>query len=94
MSRAFYDVPLLRELWARNEETRIIARRLGVSSSTVVKEARRLGLCKRPRRRVAYAFDQEPTQEQIAEYEQRRAEVWAKHLEDKRNGTLPRGTNV
>jgi hypothetical protein len=53
-----------------------------------------LGLCKRPRRRVAYRFDEEPTAEQIAEYEQRRAEVWAKHLSDKRNGTLSRGTSV
>jgi len=93
-SRVTYDVRLLRELWAKNEETRIIAQRLGVSSSTVQKEAQRLGLCKRPRRRVAYRFDGEPTAEQVAEYEQRRAEVWAKHLSDKRSGTLSRGTNV
>lgn len=93
-ARMSYNVPLLRELWAKNEETRLIAERLGISSSSVVKEARRLGLGRRPRRRVGYEFDEEPSADQIAEYERRKAEVWARHLEEKRNGTLERGTSL
>lgn len=89
MSRRIpYDVALLRELWARGEEGRAIAQRLGISTTTLSKEASRLGLPKRPRRRASFMADDEPTPEQVAEYESRRAEVWQRHLEAKRNGSM------
>jgi hypothetical protein len=81
------DVPALFSLWNdKSLEVREIAHRLDCSTTLVFKEAARRGLPHRGRVGPPKSFfNDDPSPEQIAEYERRKVEVREKHFSDMRS---------
>lgn len=81
--RREYDVRELFRLWHDHTlQIREVAERLGLPCSTLVTEARRRGLPHRGRLKRSYqqSHEEEPSPEELAEIERRKAEVRERHF--------------
>lgn len=80
------DVPALFQLWNDSSlEIREIAQKLDCSTTKLISEARLRGLSSRERASAVKSFCDNPTPDQIAEYERRKEEVRQKHFADMRS---------